>query len=292
MLSAILFSQLVLRSFEQLLHARISPKNLNSIFLQDFPYGISLATSGFGGIGQRYRRPVNATVSFRWACAGLLTCLALVVTQGCARPDAFRRNATAAGPNSGRQNLPFHPSAERTTDDADRPAVPLDHKTPNAAPFRITSHPRLPAGTLLTVRLENSFSIAQAHVGEAFNASLAAPITIDGETLIPGGAPVSGRVESVQTPLDGVGTAPKTALVRLTLNTLTIDGKRLPLQTSSLFAKATLWQNASAQSPGSERSSGDYRLQKGRRLTFRLTSPLALSEANSVADGQYPDSSR
>ncbi|HEY1657268.1 MAG TPA: hypothetical protein VGG14_02905 [Candidatus Sulfotelmatobacter sp.] len=153
-------------------------------------------------------------------------------------------------------------------------------------------HPRLPAGTLLTVRLENSFSIAQAHVGEAFNASLAAPITIDGETMIASGTPVIGRVESAQTPLDGVGPAPKTALVRLTLNALTIDGKRLPLQTSSLFAKATLWQNASAQNSGLERTSGDYRLLKGRQLTFRLTSPLALSDVNSVADGRYPDSSR
>jgi hypothetical protein len=225
-------------------------------------------------------------------CVGLVACLALAFTQGCARPDAFRRNATLSGSNSGKQNLPFHQSADRTSDDGDRPAVPLDHKTPNTAPFRSTLHPRLPAGTLLTVRLESSFSIAQAHVGEAFNASLAAPITIDGETLVATGTPVIGRVESAQTPLDGVGPAPKTALVRLTLNTLTIDGKQLPLQTSSLFAKATLWQNASAQSPGLGRAPGDYRLLKGRRLTFRLTSTLALSDVNSVADGQYPDSSR
>jgi hypothetical protein len=230
-------------------------------------------------------------VSFRWGCAGLLACLALGVSQGCARPDAFRRNATVAGSNSGRQNLPFHQSADRASDESDRPAVPLDRKTPNTAPFRTTMHVRLPAGTLLTVRLENSFSIAQAQAGETFNASLAAPITIDGETMIATGAPISGRVESTQTPLDGAGPAPKTALVRLTLNTLTIEGKRLPLQTSSLFAKATLWQNASA-SPGLEHTAGDYRLLKGRQLTFRLTSPLALSDVNSLADGQYPDSSK
>jgi hypothetical protein len=231
-------------------------------------------------------------VSFRWGGAGLSICLAIVASQGCTRPDAFRRNATAAGSNSGRQNLPFHQSADRAMDDTERPAVPLDHKTPNTAPFRATVRPSLPTGTMLTVRLENSFSIAQAHVGEVFNASLAAPIKIDGEILVPTGIPVSGRVESVQTPLDGGGPAPKTALVRLTLNTLTIDGRRLQLQTSSLFAKAALWQNASAQSPGLERTAGEYRLLKGRELTFRLTSALALSDVNSLADGQSPDSSR
>jgi hypothetical protein len=231
------------------------------------------------------------TISFRLGCAGLLACVALGVSQGCARPDAFRRSQTNGAPNSGAQKLPFHQSADRATDDTERPAVPLDHKTPNVAPFRSGIRPTVPAGTLLTVRLENSFSIAQARAGDKFNASVAAPITLDGETLIARGSAVSGRVESAQTPIDGSAAPSRPALVRLTLSTLTIDGKPLPLQTSSLFAKARLSESASARSFGSKRTSGDYRLLKGREFTFRLTSSLTLSDV-SLADGQYPDSSK
>lgn len=234
---------------------------------------------------------MNRKVSFRCGCAGLLTCLALGISQGCARPDAFRRPQSNAGSSSGVQKLPFHQSADRATDDTERPAVPLDHKTPSTAPFRPALHPGLPAGTLLTVRLESSFSITEARVGKTFNASVAAPVILDGETLIAPGTPVTGRVESAQAPVDEAGPMPKPALVRLSLNTLTIDGRRLPLQTSSLFTKATLRQDSS-QSAGSKRISADYLLLKGRQLTFRLNSPLVLSDVNSTADGQYPDSSR
>ena len=140
---------------------------------------------------------------------------------------------------------------------------------PPPLPFRPTLHPGLPAGTLLTVRLESSFSITEARVGKTFNASVAAPVILDGETLIAPGTPVSGRVESAQAPLDEAGPMPKPALVRLSLNTLTIDGRRLPLQTSNLFTKATLRQDSS-QSLGSKRTSADYLLLRGRQLHLSL----------------------
>jgi hypothetical protein len=178
------------------------------------------------------------------------------------------------------------------SDDAQRPAVPLDPKTPDSAPFRFSPHHSLPAGTLLTVRLENSFSIARMNPGDTFKASVAAPITVNGDTLVGTGTPVTGRVETAQMPVGRTGFAAKAALVRLTLNTMTLDGKLLPLQTSSLFAKATLKPSTSAGGPGEQTNVGDYRLQKGRQLTFRLTSPVMFSDLNSVAVRQYPESSR
>lgn len=242
-------------------------------------------------IRQRYPKAVVQQVPFRRSSAWLLTCLALGMSQGCARPDAFRRTQTSAGSSSGTQKLPFHPNAEHASDDSERPAVPLDPKTPDNAPFRATRHPSLPAGTLLTVRLENSFSIARVCPEDRFTASLAAPVTVDGGTLIDTGTLVSGRVETTQIPVDRPGLAPKSALVRLTLNTMILDGRPVPLQTSSLFAKATL-KPYSSGGPGEQSISGDYRLQKGRQLTFRLSSPVTFSDLNSFALRQYPDSSR
>jgi hypothetical protein len=60
----------------------------------------------------------------------------------------------------------------------------------------------------------------------------------------------------------------------LTLTAITVDGRQLALQTSSLFARGTF-----------EQSDG-VRVQKGRRLTFRLISPVTINDPNSLADRQ------
>jgi hypothetical protein len=59
------------------------------------------------------------------------------------------------------------------------------------------------------------------------------PIIVNGETVVPRGARVTGRVISAKA--SGHLTDP--GYIRLTLATLSIDGKDLSIQTSSLFAK-------------------------------------------------------
>jgi hypothetical protein len=221
----------------------------------------------------------------------LLTCLAFGISQGCARPDAFRGAQANTGSTSSEPKLPFHQNSDGAADDASRPAVPVDHKSANNAPFRRAQHVRgLPAGTLITVQLQSSFSIAQVREGDSFAATVAGPVTLDGETVIDTGTPASGRVEGAQRPVDRPGLTPDPALVRLILNTIAVEGHSFAVQTSSLFAKGTLQAGASARAPGQK--AADYRLLKGRQLTFRLTAPVTFSDLNSIADRQYPDSSR
>jgi hypothetical protein len=210
--------------------------------------------------------------SVRRNSAWLLTCLAIGMSQACSRPDAFRRTDATAEPSSGAQKLPFHPAADHPADDPARPALPDDQKTAENAPFHDSQHPMLPAGTLITVRLQKSFSIAQVQPGDTFAASLVSPIVIGGNTLIDSGTPVSARIESTQPPLDR-----KPALVRLSLSTVQIDGRVVSLETSSLFAKCTLPRRGMSQTRGEKQTWGGYRLPKGRELTFRLTAPVTLS---------------
>jgi hypothetical protein len=57
--------------------------------------------------------------------------------------------------------------------------------------------------------------------------------------------------------------------VRLTLDSIDIAGKNTRLQTSSLFARGN---------PASQNAAlGLITLEKGRRLTFRLTEPVYLA---------------
>jgi hypothetical protein len=185
------------------------------------------------------------------------------------------------------QNLPFHPNPDHATDEIVRPAVP-DAKPVSSTPFPAASHYRsLPVGTLITVRLQNPLSISKARAGDVFSGSVAEALTADGGSVIEAGTPVSGRVESAQPSANWPGESPHAGYVRLALTTITVDGRVIGLQTSSLFAKGSSSSNtpASVSSGGSGvvTQFGGFQIQRGHRLTFRLTAALKFPEANSIA---------
>ncbi len=215
-----------------------------------------------------------------------ICCLALTLTLGCVHSEPS--NPTNAG-SAGEQKLPFRPDTDQASSSSGgaHPAVPPDAKLATGLPFRAASHPRiLPSGTLLTVQLEDSLSTATVHAGDAFTASVAAPLTVDGDTVIERGTTVTGRVESAQSDADHPGLVPGSGYFRLTLSAITVEGRQLVLQTSSLFARGTS-QPSNVSSPGSpDLRSPVLQVQKGHRLTFRLTAPVTLDHQNSMADRQ------
>ena len=220
----------------------------------------------------------------------VVICLALALSQGCARTASFHRTDATAG--SSDQKLPFHQdAAHASASDSSQPAVPPDPKTAGGLPFRAGSHPRiLPSGTLLTVQLDSSLAAVRA--GDAFSASVAEPLALGGDTLVERGAAVTGLVESAQSFSDRTGPGPNVGYVRLTLSAITVEGRRLALQTSSLFARGTIGQsNASSGHNDSGPLADSVGVQKGRRLTFRLTAPVELDELSPVATRQHLDSS-
>jgi len=79
----------------------------------------------------------------------------------------------------------------------------------------------VPEGTDLTVALDQSLSSAENRPGDTFQASVAAPIVIDGKTVIPKDARVNGHVVDSQTSgrLSGV------ARLVLTLDSVEVDGE-------------------------------------------------------------------
>jgi hypothetical protein len=62
-----------------------------------------------------------------------------------------------------------------------------------------TSTP-VPAGTALMVRLETTLATFSNKAGDPFRASLSQPVMLNGQTLIPAGAIVEGRVTKVTEP--------------------------------------------------------------------------------------------
>jgi hypothetical protein len=235
----------------------------------------------------RPRELLQSPAVFGMFC--LVLSLSLSLSEGCARPE----RPANAGSSASEQKLPFYPDVEQTSASdsfhrKDRDNASADPKPAAGLPFRAGSHARiLPSGTLLTVELEDPLSTSKVRAGDAFTASVTAPLTVDGETLIARGATVTGRVESAQLQADRPGLVSGSGYFRLTLNAVAVDGRQLALQTSSLFARGTS-QPSNVSSPGtaSDLRSDGILVQKGRRLTFRLTAPVTLDDPNSMADRQ------
>ena len=220
----------------------------------------------------------------RWPGLALLV-LCLISAAGCSRRVAL--NGSPAAHDSDTRDLPFHSDAEAVSPDAARPGVPNPHEaiSKGGVPFNSPDPGLLPPGTLLTVRLEGSLTGSRATIGKPFHGRVEEPVVVDGRTVIPRDAEVKGRVESARLPKpDGHG-----GYLRLTLDSIHVDDKEVPLVTSSLFARGVLVDaddSGTAARPSPDRKSA-IRLKKGRPLTFRLISRL---DVGSSAEEEKPQS--
>ncbi len=178
-------------------------------------------------------------------------------------------------------------------------AVPFSAK--KAEPLQI------PAGTPIAVRMQSSVSSASAEPGERFEAVLDEPLVIDGRTVAPAGTPVSGRVVAAKKS----GRLHNPGYLRLTLVSMSVGGKSIPLQTSTVFAKGGSHKNRNLAMIGGGAGGGaligalagggkgaaigsligagagtgvaygtgqkDVSFGAERRLSFRLVQPITLS---------------
>lgn len=92
----------------------------------------------------------------------------------------------------------------------------------------------IPSGRPLTVRLLETVSSKTALPGQHFDAELAAPVTVNGKTVLPKGTPLRGRVVSAR----ASGRLKDPGYLRLTLDSLrTPDGRWVPVKTTSISAR-------------------------------------------------------
>jgi hypothetical protein len=120
-----------------------------------------------------------------------------------------------AGELQGNSNPPAAPSVEQTPP----PAPP-----PPAPPKKVT----IPAGTQLSIRLDNPLDSERNQVGDAFHGSLSNPIVLDGETVIPAGSDVVGRVADVKS----AGRFAGNSVLTLELTSVSVHGRTYNLQTN------------------------------------------------------------
>ena len=228
-----------------------------------------------------------------WRTAAVFSVLLIgMMLAGCAQHEslpATGENATAD------EHLPFAGTSDKDG------IFPTSSLAPTA----------IPAGTPVTIHLQMSLSSATSRPGDSFEAVLDQPIIVRGQVVAPRGAILLGKVldarasDQLQEP----------GYMRLALTGISINGKSLPMQTSSIFVKrgsrekrnptviggastGTASTSGASSSGLSLRGKGtligastrsvagsgtdqttenmDVGLASERRLTFRLAQPLPL----------------
>jgi hypothetical protein len=87
----------------------------------------------------------------------------------------------------------------------------------------------VPSGKVITVRLADPVGSKISQAGQSFGGTLAKPVDVGGEVSIPAGAKVEGEVVDAK-PL---GRFAGGALLQLKLDSITVNGTQMPVQTAT-----------------------------------------------------------
>jgi hypothetical protein len=198
------------------------------------------------------------------------------------------------------------PLAETVDMNADASPAPFsggDGQRSSASAARTT----VPAGTPLTIRLQQSVSSASANSGDRFAAVLDQPLIVSGKRIAPKGATVVGRVVQARPS----GRLEHPGYLCLTLASLSLNGKAVPLHASRVSVEGSSHKKRNLAFIGGGAGAGaligglagggkgaligsaagagagtgtayatgkkDVSFTSERRLTFKLTQPLRIN---------------
>src|SRR5581483_8373715 len=164
------------------------------------------------------------------------------------KPAASRRRHRSEQQNEIAESTPppdqSQQAAQSQPPAPDPPPVQAQPATPPppSQPMPVT----LPAGAVLSVRLIDTIDSATAQPGDAFHATLDAPLAIDGDVVIPAHYDVEGHVVNAQ----ASGKFAGQALLALTLDRLKVGDKVYPIETDQFSQKTSSRTKNTAEKVG------------------------------------------
>ena len=145
--------------------------------------------------------------------------LTMVTGLGCGRQSSVPVAAAGALTPPNTSGLPFDRAAQSDGISPTNSVIP-----PGA---------QLPAGTPIVVRLRKPLSSAKVHPNETFTAVLEESVIIHDHVVAEQGATVTGRIVEAKS----IRQTRTPGYMRLTLSSISIDGKPVRIRTSSSFFK-------------------------------------------------------
>ena len=142
---------------------------------------------------------------------------------------------------------------------------------PASVSSKVTEPPQLvtvPKGMAITATVGQTLASDKNHPGDSFAASLSAPLQIDGKTVIPKGARLTGRVVTV-----------KKHELKVTLASVVLHGKSYDLETNSIRPpkKSPAKNNDKDSAAARDNDKKDITtLPAQTQLTFKLAKPVTV----------------
>ena len=186
----------------------------------------------------------------------------LLAVAGCSNQPTPAPSAKKAAPKPANRPAPAQPAATSTA--AAKPASGKASAKSVSASSKVSAPTKLvtvPKGTFLTTSLGQSLASNKNKVGDSFAATLTSSVKVNGKTVIPKGAHVTGRVVSAKK---------KGPELTVALASVELGGKSYPLSTNSVGPAAK------------SKDSGDNSDAKPKNITVAAQTHLKFKLAKSV----------
>jgi glucose/arabinose dehydrogenase len=184
-----------------------------------------------------------------------LAAAALFTAAGCSN------QATNEAASTVKKAGPAKPAAAKT---AAVKAVAVKAAAVNKAP-QPTAMVTVPKGTEISATVGQTLATDKNKVGDTFAASLTTPIMVEGKTVIPKGAQVTGRIVKV-----------KKHELKVTLATVVVRGKSYELETNSVAGSKNQAKNNAKDTEKAKPNKDVTVLAAHSQVTFKLAKPVTI----------------
>jgi glucose/arabinose dehydrogenase len=207
-----------------------------------------------------FNSQVHRKLLLALAAAGVLT------VAGCSQSATEQASNTAKTAGTAKPAAATKPAGVAKPAGAAKPAT-----APKAAAVAKTQEPAtmvtVPKGTAISATVGQTLASDKNKVGDTFAASLNTPIEVEGKTVIPKGAHVTGRIVTV-----------KKHELKVALASVVIHGKSYPLDTNSIAGpKSEAKKDVKDTDKAKAKTSKDVTLLTAKsKLTFKLAKPVII----------------
>lgn len=178
--------------------------------------------------------------------------------------------AVAAGfiTMAGCSNQPANEAANPPKNAAANTAKKAETPKPAAVAAKTTQEPQLvtvPKGMELTATVGQTLATDKNKPGDSFAARLSAPLQVDGKTVIPKGARLTGHVVTV-----------KKNELKVTLASVTLHGKSYDLETNSVAGSKNQAKNNATDTEKANANKDITVLAAHSQVKFKLAKPVTI----------------